>query len=408
MHAIELLRNPSKVPVKPVYAVFGDDAFLRRESLEAIGRSVIREGDDDGLGITRFLGDQASLADVLDEVRTLSFFSRCRVVIVEGADPFVTAHRKELETYVEHPSTSGTLVLSVKSWPSNTRLAKLVDKAGARCRVQGSARARVIPWLVHLAKSRYEAQLDEDAARLLVELVGPEVGLLVSEVEKLSVYVGQVARIHRDDVARMVGAGRIETVWKTLDAATTGRGDLALEHLDRLLAAGEHPVGLLAAMGTSLLKLHHAGRLRRARMKLEDACREAGIPFHAVEKTQQQHAHLGPRRVDQIPSMLLQADLDLKGSSMLSPRRGRETARAALPRPPKIQGPSHASNRNAPLGHAGRRIDIHLGAGSRPSGVGRRSQGTRGAGLGTGRSAPRRAPGRPEDRGRRPEVVAGC
>ena len=52
-------------------------------------------------------GDQASLADVLDEVRTLPFLARCRVVIVEGADPFVTAHRKELEAYAEKPSTLG-------------------------------------------------------------------------------------------------------------------------------------------------------------------------------------------------------------------------------------------------------------------------------------------------------------
>lgn len=118
----------------------------------------------------------------------------------------------------------------------------------------------------------------------------------------------------------MVGAGRIETIWKVLDAATTGHGDVAMEHLDHLIAAGEYPVGLLAAMSFSLLKIHHAGRLRRARMKLEDACREAGIPYVAVEKTQRQHAHLGPRRVDQLPELLLQADLDLKGSTKLEPR----------------------------------------------------------------------------------------
>ena len=36
MHAIDFLRNPAKVPLKPVYAVSGDDAFLRKETLEAI------------------------------------------------------------------------------------------------------------------------------------------------------------------------------------------------------------------------------------------------------------------------------------------------------------------------------------------------------------------------------------
>src|SRR5687767_7725549 len=99
MHAIELLRNPGRVPNKPVYAVFGDDAFLRREALESICRMVL-EGEDDDLAIARFAGDQATLADVLDEVRTLPFLSKRRVALVEAADPFVTAHRKELESYV--------------------------------------------------------------------------------------------------------------------------------------------------------------------------------------------------------------------------------------------------------------------------------------------------------------------
>src|SRR5512135_486331 len=333
MLAIEFLQDPAKPPAEPVYAVFGDDDFLRREALGAIGRVVSHADADDGLAISRFAGDQATLADVLDEVRTVPFLAHRRVAIVEGADPFVMAHRKELEAYVERPSSSGVLVLSVKTWPASTRLAKLVDKAGLAIECKGPHERELAPWLVHVARSRCRARLDAAAARLLIELVGPEAGLLVSEVEKLSVYVGDRATIRREDVARMVGAGRIETIWKTLDAATTGRGDLALDHLDGLLASGEHPVGLLAAMSVSLLKVHHAGRLRRARRDLKDACREAGIPYPAIEKTQQQHAHLGPHRVDQLPEMLLRADLDLKGASTLSPRAVLETLLVRLARP---------------------------------------------------------------------------
>jgi DNA polymerase-3 subunit delta len=167
-----------------------------------------------------------------------------------------------------------------------------------------------------------------------VELVGPEAGILAAEVEKLAVYAGESKRIDRQDVAKLVGAGRVETIWKALDAATTGQGRMALEHLDNLLAAGEMPVGLLAAMSANLLKLHHAGRLRAARLSLDEACRMAGIPFKAVEQTGRQHAHLGPSRVDELPAWLLQADLDLKGGSSLEPRVVLEQLliRLALPR----------------------------------------------------------------------------
>ncbi len=332
MHAIDFLRDPAKVAAKPIYAVFGDDVFLRRETMTVICR-VILGNEADEMAVVRFAGDHAKLADVLDEVRTLSFFSKRKVVIVENADPFVSAHRKELESYAEHPSTAGCLILSVKTWPSNTKLAKIIEREGFSVECKGPSERVLTGWLVQIAKTRCKVHLDDDAALLLIELVGPEVGLLVSDVEKLAVYVGERAKIHRDDVARMVGAGRVEEVWNVLGAATTGRSELALELLDRLIAAGEAPVRLLAAVNASLRKVHYAGQLRRARLDPKSACVKAGIPPMAVEPTIRQHAHLGPKRVDQLPAMLIQADLDLKGSSTLPPRVILERLLVQLSRP---------------------------------------------------------------------------
>lgn len=319
MNATDFLR-PGKGPdLRPIYAVFGDEDYFRRAALDRIARTALGESDE-SVGLSRLPGAQAELADVLDELRTLPFLSRRRVVVVEEADPFVTAHRKELEAYAERPSSTGVLVLLVKTWPATTRLAKLVEKVGVAVECRAPRESDLPAWLVQLARDRSAARLEADAARLLVELVGPEPGLLASEVEKLAVAVGPDRPIRREDVARWVEAGRIETVWEMLDAATTGQAAEALRALDQLLGAGEPPVKLVAAVTSSLLKVHHAGVLRARRLDLRAACREAGIRDFAAEKAGQQHAHLGPDRVDSLPADLLQADLDLKGSSTLDPR----------------------------------------------------------------------------------------
>ncbi|MBX6312952.1 MAG: DNA polymerase III subunit delta [Isosphaeraceae bacterium] len=332
MNALEFLRKPDRPGVKPIYAVFGEDAFLRLAVVEAIGRVALGE-EGGGPGLTRFPGEQAELADVLDEVRTLPFLSRRRVAVVEGADPFVTAHRKELEAYAERPAEAGTLVLAVKSWPANTKLAKLVEKVGLSIDCKAPSERELPDWLRTLAQDRWSVHLERDAAALLVELIGVEVGLLAAEIEKLATYVGDRQTIRRADVAQLVGAGRVEKIFKVLDAATTGRAAEALADLDRLIASGEHPVGLLAAMSASLRKLHHAGELRRSGLGLPQACRDAGIPPFAVEATRAQHAHLGPTRVAQLPAWVLQADLDLKGFSTLAPRTILERLIVQLARP---------------------------------------------------------------------------
>src|SRR2546423_1485622 len=120
MQALAFLRQPEKPGVRPIYVVYGDDAYLLQQAQRAIVRVALGPEADE-LAVRRFSGDQATLADVLDEVRTLPFFAKLRLVVVEGADPFVTAHRRELEAYAEHPSDGGILVLVTKAWTSTTR-----------------------------------------------------------------------------------------------------------------------------------------------------------------------------------------------------------------------------------------------------------------------------------------------
>lgn len=321
MLAMDYLRTTGTTPPKPVYALFGDDAYLRRESITAIARATLGDEADD-LAVSRFPGESAGLSDVLDELRTLPFLSRARVAIIDGADPFVTAHRRGLEDYAEHPSRTGVLVLSVKSWPANTKLAKAVERIGLAIDCKAPSIKDLPRWLIGMAKARDEVVLTAAAAELMVHLVGAEVGLLAMELEKLAVYVGDARKIAEPDVLAMVGAGRVQKIWDAINSATCGDGAKALATLDSLFSANESPHEMLGAIRYSLLKTYHAGMLRKAKKDVKEACREAGImPYgNAVETTIRQHAHLGPGRVERLPETLLKAEMDLKGGSQLPPR----------------------------------------------------------------------------------------
>lgn len=332
MRAIDFLQVSGTSQVKPVYAVFGDDAYLRRHSLKKIVHDNLGT-DHDEMSVSRFPGESARLSEVFDELRTLPFLSKKRIVIVEDADAFVTAHRKELETYIDRPSSSGVLVLGLKSFPGNTRLAKLVEAKGLALECKSPADRELPKWLIALAKTRDAVVLDLDAADLMVELVGAEIGLLAVELDKLVTYVGTRQRIAREDVATMVDAGRIMEIWAAVDAVTTGRGDVALSILDRLLSAKESEHRIMGAISYSVLKTYHAGMLRQAKREARDACREAGVFPRDVDKVLKQHTHLGPKRVGLLPKLLLRADRDIKGASTLPPRMVLERLFVELAKP---------------------------------------------------------------------------
>src|SRR5262249_32130997 len=81
-------------------------------------------------------------------------------------------------------------------------------------------------------------RLEKPAAQLLLDLVGPEIALLASDLAKLATYVGEKKRIREADVAKLVGAGRVETIWSMLEAATAGGTATPPGLLDRPVARG--------------------------------------------------------------------------------------------------------------------------------------------------------------------------
>src|SRR5207253_43735 len=182
----------SSGPVGPLYVLFGDEAFLKRQAFQAL-RARALGADADEQAVSTHAGDKATFAAVFDELQTLPFFAKRRVVVVDGADPFVTRYRATLEKTIDQLPAGGVLVLDVKTWPANTRLAKMVSAAATiECKAQ---KAATLPgWCVGWAQTRHQKQLSGPAAALLVDLVGAEMGLLDQEILKLAIYVGDRKR----------------------------------------------------------------------------------------------------------------------------------------------------------------------------------------------------------------------
>jgi DNA polymerase-3 subunit delta len=324
-HALDFLAEPGAIPA--VVAVFGDESFLKRLVLAQV-RKQAADGEDAEFSCTELTGDRATPRDVFDELSTLSLFGGGRrVVVIEEADKFVSDYRDKLEDYVAKPASGGVLVLEVDSWASNTRLYKAVAASGLNIQCTAPPEAALVKWLEKWAKQRYGAKLQHDAAESLVDMVGPELGLLDQEIAKLSASAGGEP-ITCELVDKLVGSWRAKTAWDMIDAVVDGRTAEAFERLDRLIAAGEHPIALLAQMASTLRRFNAATRLleREERAGRRPAVRpilqEAGFKPFVLEKAERQWRQLGRRRSGSLYAWLLEADQALKGRSS-APARAR-------------------------------------------------------------------------------------
>jgi DNA polymerase-3 subunit delta len=323
--ALEFLAAKRKSQPPGVCVAFGDEPFLKRLVLDELRQRILGEADAE-FSLTTFSGRTVELRKVLDELDTIAMFGGSRrLVIVEEADDFVSRHRGALEDYVARGRFIGTLTLEVTSWPKTTRLYKALAQVGLQIDCKAPPPARLTKWLVGWATQRHAATLQAAAAEELVEIVGPQLGLLDCELAKLAAYAG-AEPITPAMVHDLVGAWRTKTTWEMLDAAAGGDAAEALRQLDRLLGSGEHPLALLGPMGYTLRRFAATARLVEQaiaagrRTTLRDALVEAGIKPFAVQKAEGQVRQLGRARAGQLYRWLLDTDLELKGASRLEPR----------------------------------------------------------------------------------------
>lgn len=316
MHATEFLQKPPET-LPGVIVLVGDERTLKLGVEQAIVAATL-DGEDEAP--TKFAGKDADLKTVRDELLTISMWGDRRVVIVEDGSDFVSANRAALEKYAEKPAKKSLLILDVKSMPKNTRLYKIVDKFGLVVECSELKGAALKRWISDAARNGYDKSIDSAAVGLLIELVGPNLGMLDQELSKLASYVGDLPNIDAEAVRRLVGGWKAETTWAMTDAVRDGRLGDALTALDKLLNSGESPYRILGGISYVFRKLTVATELSRQGINLKAALKQAGAFPHEVDPASRYLRRIGRPQAEQISNWLLTADTSLKGGSRISER----------------------------------------------------------------------------------------
>ncbi|MBO0697957.1 MAG: DNA polymerase III subunit delta [Zavarzinella sp.] len=333
MDALTFIDKNGKVKRQPFYVLSGDEDFLKRRVLDFLVPLVLGDTSPD-FGLTTFPGDKGDFSTVRNELDSGSLFGDRRLVVVDQADPFVTKFRPQLEAYVTDPSAAGVLVLDVKAFPATTKLAKAVpDAAHIVCKAPPEYRLPL--WCVDWCQTQYRKKLTTPAAQMLVDLVGPTMGVLDQELQKLKDFVGDRPAIDVPDVDELTGRSRGANVFKILDAIGDGKPAAALKILTELFEEGEAPIAILGALSAQVRRLARAARLHKQGANLEDALTNAGVASwpQARDGARKQLKHLGMNRLERLYDWLIETDSGLKGGSPLPDRVQLERLVVKLARP---------------------------------------------------------------------------
>ena len=240
----------------PIYLIDGKDEHEKAE-VAAEFEEAVEEGLR-AFNVDRFYGGEAPLGAVLDAARTLPMMAPRRVVVLFRAERALQPKRdsesatrdlEAFEAYVAAPSPETTFVVVATGLDERRRATKrLIAKATVvRCGdLEDVADAQ--RWI----RARMTAagrEMAPDAVRELATRVGPDVGRLRSEVERLQLYTGDAPLVTVADVREVSGPAGVSDDWAVARAIERGQAPTALRELGLALDGGAVPYMVLGQLG---------------------------------------------------------------------------------------------------------------------------------------------------------------
>lgn len=251
-----------------IAVLHGPEVFLR--TLYTAQLREILEKAHGQIDVFHFDGASAPIADVLDECRSFGLMAQAKLVIVDNADQLVKeANRALMERYAENPPEGSTLVLRSDKWHKG-KLDALVSEVGAIIACEPLPDSQAIAWAVERCKKRHGASIERDAAELLIERIGGDLGRIDSELAKLAAAAGDAKSINAQLTAQFVGPSREQEVWSIQSTLLTGDAPAVLTHLRDVVDVSRQPPTLVSYAFIDLARKLHG---------MSAALRQGANPF---------------------------------------------------------------------------------------------------------------------------------
>lgn len=259
------------MPVEKTYAVYllkGKEAVLRSDALNALVDRLTDPAFRD-FDVERIDGRDATAERVLSAAGGVPFASERRVVIVEDAQRMATEEVERLQKSMPKNVNPLSVVIFVtgetgedkKGGDDNgggktgQKAAAVVRRLDSLCKSLGVVQkfdpmkpADAARWLA-TASQRTGKTMNAQARAELLARVGPNLGALLMELDKLAAFASERQEITVDDVHAVVSESTEFSIFVMTDAICAGNAGLALRTLHGLRANNEPALRILPMIG---------------------------------------------------------------------------------------------------------------------------------------------------------------
>lgn len=235
----------------PVYYFYGDERFFIDRLQDEISSLIPDEQKDFNYDL--LYGSDITPEKILGIARSFPMMAERRVVIVRdflnvrGNEPG-DGTISDFEHYVKNPNPSTVLCLVDKKSPDGrTGLGKALK--GSNNKHVKDFEFKELPdyqltdWAIEWASAQHGKQIDSRAAQVLAQLVGNNLQLLSTEIEKVCTFVDNQERVTIEHVKKIIGSYREYSVIELKEAIIERNLDKSLGIAEQMLLKSNSEAG---------------------------------------------------------------------------------------------------------------------------------------------------------------------
>jgi DNA polymerase III subunit delta len=253
-----------------------------------------------------------------------------RLVVVEGVENWKAADIAAVDAYLADALPGSVLALWAHETPKSSSLADLVTKRGQVLAYDVPKPRSPSAWVASEFK-RVGVEIDADAARTLVEIVGDDVLTLASEIEKIATWAAG-APVGVQEVEALAVPAREVEAWAVTDAwgardmrAALAACEAALEQRD--------PFSIAVSLASHVARVRAAQLLAEEGLRTREIAKRLGLRSeYPARKAVAHSANYSREELDAAIVRLADLDAAIKGASRLAGELELERALADVTR----------------------------------------------------------------------------
>ena len=295
----------------PVYLIYGEEKYLHDELIDRIIDTSLDSGTRD-FNLDIFYASETSADRIINVACSFPMMAQRRVVVVKDIQQLKTNDLKHLAEYVNHPSKSSCLVLSLPERKKSGKWFGVIFNNALSIDCRRFYDNEVPGWVENYLQSK-KLKIEKEAIQLLQAQVGNSLLDLVNELEKVQINIHPRMKITLEDVQNVTSISKQFNIFELCNTIGDKNFPQAIAILNKLLEQGESPTGMIIQMMrhfVNLMKINE--NIRRGNRTVNELMKVTGLTYYFVNDMMRQSRNFTAEQYRGSFNFLAEADLHLK------------------------------------------------------------------------------------------------